>query len=472
VERAGNTAVSTRATRSRSFAVEIWLVVLVLVTIGPLVKSLTAQPAARYALTASVWDQHTVDITGYPIGMDKIVRPDGRIRSDKAPAQPFLAVPVYAVGRVLGAEPGTHLRENGNLGLWWVTLWSSVLPLAVLIVMMRRVGQSLGSQAPTAAALAIAGGTTLGVFGSQLFGHVLAAALAFGAWYVLRRAPADRVVPWMLGGLLLGLAVITEYPVILVGFVLGAFVLVRAPKRIPAFILGGIPPALLGAMYNSIALGSPTRMSYSEKAASNNRSFLWVRPPIRSTVVDLWTNQRGLVLMTPLVIIAVVLAVWQARRHGPARTDAIVGLACFVLFLALQSGWSNAWGGDSPGPRYMVPALPFLAAPLAVGWHRVRRIAIPAATWGAFWVVASQLIDPLIARHNDFWQTTFAALARGHFSPTIWTMGLGTAGWALHLLLVAVAGIGLVRACEREREAQPVNDADGVSLHADVSVPA
>lgn len=38
--------------------------------------------------------------------------------------------------------------------------------------------------------------------------------------------------------------------------------------------------------------------------------------------------------------------------------------------LLVQVGWANAWGGNSPGPRYLVPALPFLVVGVAWAWCR------------------------------------------------------------------------------------------------------
>lgn len=47
-------------------------------------------------------------------------------------------------------------------------------------------------------------------------------------------------------------------------------------------------------------------------------------------------------------------------------------------YFLLQAGWPNPWGGESPGPRYMIPALPFLAIPLA-SLDRVRMLWLATA---------------------------------------------------------------------------------------------
>src|SRR5262249_9249976 len=115
--------------------VAMLLALAVLAVIGPIVAQPSAQPASRYALTGAIVDRHTVDITGYHLGVDHGVS-EGRLRSDKPPGQPLLAAPFYAAGRALGLRPATYLRKSGDLGMWWVTFWSSVVPLMLLAVMI------------------------------------------------------------------------------------------------------------------------------------------------------------------------------------------------------------------------------------------------------------------------------------------------------------------------------------------------
>ena len=120
--------------RRSTGASQLCLGLLVLVAFGPIVAGDNAQPASRYSLTAALAEHHTVDLGRYArdLGVDRAIY-RGHLRSDKAPGQPLLAVPVYLVGRALGAQPATHVHVNGDLGLWWETLWSATIPLAVLL---------------------------------------------------------------------------------------------------------------------------------------------------------------------------------------------------------------------------------------------------------------------------------------------------------------------------------------------------
>jgi hypothetical protein len=427
---------------------ELWLVAVVVLVLGPFVQAMTAQPAARYALTGAIWEHHTVDVGRYPVLIDRATLDNGELRSDKAPGQPLLAVPAFALGRLAGVEPATHPRFAENLGLWWVTLFSTVLPLALLAVLLRRVAVGLGSTAPTIVALVIVFGTTIADVATQLFGHALAALFAYGAWYVLRGAARDGRAPWVVGGLLAGCAVITEYTTFLIGLVLAAFVLWRARERFLWFVLGALPAAAVGAIYDQIAFGAPWRVSYSTKHVRAG-GFFGINPPHLRIFLRVVFDQKGLLALTPIVVLAVVLACMQARRPGPGRVDAIVTLACFVLLLLVQSGWTNPWGGEYAGPRYLIPALPFLAAPLAVGWQRVRPLAIALSLWSVAIMSLSYITDGLVPTNGSAMSLWFQRIGDRAFTPTIFTMTFGGAGTLFHVVLAVGAGVGLWHATTR-----------------------
>ena len=87
----------TRLRERRWFAPpEFAIFLLVLVFAGPVIHHWGEQQGSRYALTAALWDQQTVVIDDYShlLVRDRAVI-DGVTYSDKAPGQPFLAVPFF-----------------------------------------------------------------------------------------------------------------------------------------------------------------------------------------------------------------------------------------------------------------------------------------------------------------------------------------------------------------------------------------
>lgn len=419
-----------------------WLaVLLVAVAMVPFVQDLTAQPAIRYAQTAALYDHGSIELDRYRgvVGVDRVER-DGHLYGDKAPLQPILALPAYAVGRAVGVEPATHLRIQGNLGLWWVTLWSTVVPLLAIVAIGVTVGSRLfGPRQAVAGTLAITMGTLLAAYGTQLYAHVLAALFGWCCWLVVARS--SRSLWWSaLAGVLGGAAVATEYPLAIVVLVCaGVLVQQRAWHRLAAFAAGGLPFVGLLLGYQWVAYGSPFTVSYSEKPVHEAEPLVVGLPtPLR--LVEVLIGSRGMFLFTPIVVVA-LWGLWKLARgaDGERRLHGIVGLAVFGGFLLMQAGWSNPWGGESPGPRYMIPALPFLIVGLSSIWDSAaswRFADLPLVKclvgWSVFAMATTVVADHLVpgggvaVLHHLRWLVDHGAVT------TLWTMALGPVGWVLH----------------------------------------
>jgi hypothetical protein len=79
---------------------------------------------------------------------------------------------------------------------------------------------------------------------------------------------------------------------------------------------------------------------------------------------------RGLLVWSPVCALAAVGLVLMRNRA------ALVAGAVTLLFVLANAGYFLAYGGDSPGPRFLAPALPFLVLGLA---ELPRRIVVPVA---------------------------------------------------------------------------------------------
>jgi hypothetical protein len=420
--------------------VDLLLVGLALVALGPFVQEYTAQPASRYSLSAAIWDHHTVSLDRYDdvVGIDHVEQGDGEIRSDKAPLQPILAVPFYAVHRLVGGEPATRLRFEENLGLWWVTLWSSVLPFAALLVVMRRVAASVApSSHAVFASLAIGFSTVMLSYATQLYGHVLAALFAFAAWAIAR---SDRAAPGRLAlaGALAGASVAIEYQMVLVAGCLLVAVTLRHRRRALWFAVGALPAALLLAGYQWIAFGDPATIPYTFK--EHHRSGLvGISLPSPGNALRILAGPRGLVFTGPIALLALGGAVVQMCRAGARLTsDAAVAFAAFAALLWVQAGGSEPpYGGESAGPRYLIAALPFLAAPLAAVWRSVPRAAVAASFYGLVALSSTVLVLHLVPDGGWTPGNHLRRLVDEGPVPTVWTMALGPAGWVVHGATVA-----------------------------------
>ena len=445
--------------------IDVALVVLAFVLLAPIVSVDTAQPASRLALTASVAEHHTVDVTGYPLGLDHAIY-RGSLRSDKAPGQPLLAAPVYAVARLFGAESAAHWRVHNNLTLWWVTLWSSLLPFAALLVLMRRTAARVAPSGALPATIALGFGTFLLPFGANLYGHVLTAVCAFAAWSYLSSGPLDRR-RCLIAGALCGLAVLVEYETLIVAGVLLLYVILRARKQAPWFALGGVPAALILGIYQWRAFGSPLHTPFAYYAGTLNGTTRggYSLP----TAHGLWLvlgGARGLLTVSPVALLALAGAWWCAiKTTGALQRHARIALVVAAAYIVLCAGWSGTPLLEEPGPRYAITMLPFLAVPLAAVWPRVPRLAWTLFAWGAALMVSAATTYILVPLADTPIQDYFRDVTHGHFAPTVWSMALGRVGVMLYIASVAGAVVLLVRAARAVPSDVPDPDRQHVSVN-------
>jgi hypothetical protein len=419
-----------------------------LIVFGPIVGPDTAQPASRYSLTASIAEHGTVDLGRYRhrLGVDHAIY-NGHLRSDKAPGQPLLAVPVYLSGRAVGAQSATQARERGDLGLWWVTLWSSTVPFVMLVALMFLLAERYAGRSAALAVALLFGLTTMMLpLAVNLYGHSLSALFGFGAWFVIDRTPMTgrRAVA---SGLLAGAAVLTEYQSGIVLLVLAGYMVVRERKRVGWFVLGAAVPLAVLGWYQSIAFGAPWRTPSAYYAGTINGTSEggYTLPDVHA----LWSilfGKRGVLIGAPVAFVALVAAVWLVvSGAGAARRHAIVALAIVIPYLVLCAGWSGLALLEEPGPRYLIPALPFLAVPLAVMWGRLWQPALLFAVWGAVIAVPAAFTFFLLGIGQPAFPELARRFAHGQFLPTIWSMGLGRFGVIIYAVSVVAAVILFAR---------------------------
>lgn len=434
--------------RRRQLVLDVALFCFFVVLVAPFVQTLTAQGGSRYALTAAVLEQGTFRLDDYEplVGIDR-VELDGHLYSDKAPGQPLLGVPVLGVAELLGADPATEYRTRGNLGLWSQTLVFCTIPGAVLFVLLRRhASRHASNRIALLAAFGLSFSTMLLPFASHLYGHMFAACLLFAAWHLvsdLRERPTVVIG----AGALAALATASEYPAIYAAGVIGLWVLVR--RGWLDAIRYGVPhlialPMLL--LHNRLVFES-NATGYTAKTSGGKVNFLHVPKPAH--LWEIFFGGKGFIF-TPIVILgvgALVVLTWRRRE------EALIPAAVFAGYLILQAGWSNPWGGDGPGPRYISTALPFLVVPITVGLRHVTHVTASVLIGvGVLSMSLATLTLDLVAKDG--------ALIGGHLrnidelglSPTLFTLGFGSFGWVLHAVLAVVAFIAARRAYHEWQE--------------------
>jgi hypothetical protein len=221
-------------------------------------------------------------------------------------------------------------------------------------------GRAVGLSASWSAAVTVAYalGTLALPYSTIFYGHQLAAALGLCAFSLVwrRRAPARA-------GLLLGLAVAVDYTsVILVIAVLGYAVAKLGARGTAWVVAGGVPVALALGAYQAAAFGHPLALPYEFVLQEHRRMgwFMGIAAPDPHVIVALLVGRyRGLFYGSPWLAAGVPGLVVLARRGF--RAEAIACGTIVLAYLLLTAGLVDWHGGWAMGPRYLIPAIPFLA---------------------------------------------------------------------------------------------------------------
>lgn len=339
--------------------------ILILVALATLtqVSVVTTQDVSRLCLTRAL-TVGRLTITRCDGDSLDHARYHGRVYSDKAPGMSLLAVPA---ARLVGL-PGSHRSEfHHDLGVWVVRVLTNGVAFLALVFVLGRIAEGLAAGTGGPVAVTFALGTIGGALASTMFDQVAAAALGFGSFaFAWRRRPA-------LAGLLAGVAVLVEYEAAPIVAIVALYVLLTAPRGFWRFCLGAVPGlAVLGA-YDWAAFGSPFHLSYRYVAnvfsQAQASGFFGISLPRWQAVSSVLAGDRGVLVTSPALVLAAAGLMLLGRRY---RLEMLVCAAATAVGLLLEFGYFLPYGGVSPGPRFLAPALPFLALGLAPAFARAR----------------------------------------------------------------------------------------------------
>jgi hypothetical protein len=394
---------------------------------------------AHYALVRALADgTPRIDKTRYEIGdlgTNDVQLYKGHFYSNKAPGLAFLTLPAYE------AVDASGYRTTGDptRPIWPLHVWSLVLPFLVLLLLVRDRAERTEPGLGTAAAVTFGLGTLALPFATLFFSHVLAATLGFIAFFLLwyEREGPRRPLLVLAAGLAVGLAITTEYALVLVAFVLGLYVLAtRDLRRAFVYVAGVAAGTLPLALYNTWAFGSITHLTYENNQVERVHGFLnlalgWPSPRY---AWDLLFSVWGLVTLTPVIVCGLAGALLLYRGGRRAEPLVCVGIAViFYIWDASLGHGTSPFGGLGP-PRYLIPILPFLAVPFAAAFRSFPATTLALAVVSAFQMVVQTATNPLAAYDGD-WMTRMRTKS---FSQTAASL-FGITGWyTIALFFVAV----------------------------------
>lgn len=355
----------------------------------------------------------------------------GALYPIKPPGAVLLAVPAYAAAiaaeRMLGLSPDRWAVLTFNA--WWTTVFSAGLAGALLAVLVlaasRRLFPDLPESRHLASAITLGLATLVLPFSTALFDHVPTALGTFAGFYGLLRAreagaeDGRRAAAWLAAaGFAAGFSVVANYMAAALVVILGLYALwtLRPRWQLGWFVLGGLPWAVFLAGYHGRAFGSPWTVAnlhaHGHFTSEGELLGAFGLPDLRVLLDLLVSEHRGLLFSSPVLALAVPGLWWMVRRRRQAEAAVI---ASSFLSLWLVNGAFNFWhGGWSVGPRFLIPALPFLALSLAPVFHRLPRVATAAAAVSALLLVFATAVD--VQPPPDFerpWRDHLLPLAAG-----------------------------------------------------------
>jgi hypothetical protein len=437
--------------QGRRFA--LLAILLVGVAYATMIQSFSWNQTSHYDLIRSLNVERTY-IDPYQSNTGDKVLYKGHWYSARAPGLALFAMPFYDVLKGLDAEKAARSSEaqhGEDEMVWMIGLWGNVLPGLLLLLLVWRVADRFEPGYGAVSAVALGLGTMVLPLSTLLFSHVFTAFLGFAAFALMLRERDGPPTPSLLAlaGLAIGYAVGSEYPLFFVGAVLGLYLLSRRDTwsvrgvltRAGAYVGGGIVGIVPLLLYNHYAFHSWTHLAYSD-VPRQQKGFFGIDLPSLKVLATLLFDSRGLLTISPVLIMGAIGAVLLYRRGKRAEALTIGGIC--LCYVGYNSGYYLPFGGGFMGPRFLTTMLPFLAVPLGIAFKRFPGPTIALAAVSVATTVIATITHPLIGYENEavVWARY---LSKGFFQPTIASSFGAGRGWGgiWPFLLAAALGVAL-----------------------------
>ncbi len=457
---------------------------LLYASIGPGLTANNPNSAGRMGFIFSVIQQHSVTIDGFASSVKDKAEFEGHTYMDKAPGQSLTALPVVALSefatRMLGKDT-TPIIAGDFTPFFVKSIWLGVLATTALftaaaaaMLYLLALGLGLSRGAALFGALGYALCTPAFGWATVFFSHNMAGACLFIGFALTLLATGERTTQWrtartgFLAGLLLAWAVVVEFtsvPAALLIACIGCWRLrALAPsdraRMLIAAIAGGLIGAIPLAIYNQVAFGSVTHVGYDNVVGFDGMQtgLFGVSLPRADVLAELlWGTQRGILWLSPLLLMAPFAWAASYRRFGVPITLALVAIP--ITYLLINSGYAYWDGGASTGPRHIMPMLPFIGLALVPLWEafgRRLRIALLALTalsfvlslaCATFYMTAPIAVEGIGFVHDELFEFILPHFLAGdvhHLLAPDGNGGLLSLGWLLVTVLLEIAASGVV----------------------------
>jgi len=316
--------------------------------------------------------------------------------------------------------------------------------------------------------LAITLGTLYLPYSVIFFSHQFTSALLFSAFFMiflLKKKPETWKNGYLcLIGLLLGWALISEYPsaIIIFPLVIYYFSIVwrntnnRNLRSILLPTLTAIIPISIQLLYNKLCFGNFLSIAYTY---SDNPYF---RTSMQQGVMGIhWPDWNALYYMTlhptmglfwesPVLLLSTIGA-GVILLENSYREEAILVLWIICSYLVIMSGYYMWWGGFAVGPRHIIPILPYFVFFLAFVPKRFNWpfVGLSLVSIGQMLIAAASNVlvpDTMVLKINtlgffeysNIYNYCLKQLIEGKFTQNLGHRFLGLNSWSSLIPLVIV----------------------------------
>jgi hypothetical protein len=316
--------------------------------------------------------------------------------------------------------------------------------------------------------LAITLGTMYLPYSVTFFSHQFTSSLLFSAFFMIFLLK-EKQETWKKGylcliGLLLGWALISEYPsaIIILPLVIYYFSIALRNKNnrnmqvilLPA--LSAIIPISLQLLYNKLCFGNflSNAYTYSDSAyyrSSMQQGLMGIHWPDLSVLFyTTFHPLMGLFWESPVLLLSVVGA-WVVFIEHRFREEAILAAWIICSYIVIMSGYFNWWGGYALGARHIIPVLPFFSFFLSFTPKRFNWLlaGLSLVSIGQMLIAAASSVlipDKVVLQiktlgffeYSNIYSYCLKQLMEGNFTQNLGNRFLGLTSWSSFIPLVVV----------------------------------
>jgi len=338
---------------------------------------------SRICLTRAILHQHTFVIDEYKedsknpyfefVNTGDWSYYRGHYCTNKAPGLSFMAVVPFGIAEyLLGHVFPSDVEKQVHISAYVSTLCIIVLCSALLCLLLFffcNHFMRLDEKNCLILTVFFGFGTLAFSYSTIFYAHMPAAFFSFLSFVLVMHIkhddPQRKNLIALISGFSISTAVLLEPSTLImlgcIGFYLISFK--EGRRCLPFYLLGCIPPGVVQGIYNTVCFGGPLSSSYD--FANEAVMFRGIDgkilglPHPKNVIKILFLPNRGLFVSSPILLMALPGSVLFFKKRDWI-SEAIIFTSVSVLFLLFIISYYAWYHAATPGPRYLLPAFPFI----------------------------------------------------------------------------------------------------------------